>query len=62
MIEIILITDLIDLKHRKEKELEFYRNQLEELKLKMSFVQQEIKLTSQIIVMIEHEKIMEIKK
>jgi len=62
MSEIILITDLIDLKHRKEKELEFYRNQLEELKLKMSFVQQEIKLTSQIIVMIEHEKIMEIKK
>ena len=62
MSEIILITDLIDLKKRKEHELEFYRKQLDELMLRMSFIQHEIKITNQIIVMIEHEKIMEIKK
>jgi hypothetical protein len=62
MSEIILITDLIDLKKRKEHELEFYRKQLDELMLRMSFIQHEIKITNQIIVMIEHEKIEEIKK
>ena len=62
MSEIILITDLIDLKKRKEHELEFYRKQLDELMLRMSFIQHEIKITNQIIVMIEHEKIVEIKK
>ena len=62
MSEIILITDLIDLKKRKEKELEFYKKQLDELRLRMSIIQSEINITNKIIVMIETETILEIKK
>jgi hypothetical protein len=62
MSEIILITDLIDLKKRKEKELEFYKKQLDELRLRMSIIQSEINITNKIIVMIETESILEIKK
>ena len=42
MSEIILISDLLDIKARKQKELQFYIEQMEELKLKMMFIQQEI--------------------
>jgi hypothetical protein len=62
MSEIILISDLIDLKKRKEKELEFYKKQLDELRLRMSFIQSEINITNKIIIMIETESILEIKK
>jgi len=62
MSEIILISDLIDLKKRKEKELEFYKKQLDELRLRMSIIQSEINITNKIIVMIESESIVEIKK
>ena len=60
MSEIILISDLLDIKARKQKELQFYIEQMEELKLKMMFIQQEIKFTSQIIHMIEKETIIDI--
>jgi hypothetical protein len=62
MSEIILISDLIDLKKRKEKELEFYKKQLDELRLRMSFIQSEINITNKITIMIETESILEIKK
>jgi len=62
MSEIILISDLIDLKKRKEKELEFYKKQLDELRLRMFIIQSEINITNKIIVMIESESIVEIKK
>jgi hypothetical protein len=60
MSEIILITDLIDIRSRKIKELEYYNRQMEELRLKMVFIQQEIKVTSTIINMIEKETIIDI--
>jgi len=60
MSEIILITDLIDIRSRKMKELEYYNRQMEELRLKMVFIQQEIKVTSTIINMIEKETIIDI--
>ena len=59
---IVLIQDLIDIKKRKQSELEFYTSQLNELKLKMSFIKQEIDLTSKIIVMIEKEEILDFRK
>ena len=46
MSQIILINDLIDLRGRKQKELEFYNKQLEELKSKMFYIKKEIDLTS----------------
>jgi hypothetical protein len=59
---IVLLQDLIDIKKRKQSELEFYTTQLNALKLKMSFIKQEINLTSQIIVMIEKEEILDMRK
>ena len=52
MTYIILMSDLLNLRERKLKELEFYNQQLKELELKMVFIQQEIRLTNQIIKMI----------
>ena len=55
-----MITDLLDIRARKMKELQFYNDQLEELRLKMVFIQQEINLTNKIIDMIEKEAIIDI--
>ena len=55
-----MITELLDIRARKQKELEFYTQQLDELQLKMVFIQQEIKLTNRIIDMIEKEQIIDI--
>ena len=60
MSEILMISDLLDIRARKQKELEFYTQQLDELQLKMVFIQQEIKLTNRIIDMIEKEQIIDI--
>lgn len=62
MSQILMITDLLDIRARKVKELQFYNEQLEDLKLKMIFIQQEITLTNKIIDMIEKESIIDISK
>ena len=62
MSEILLIKDLIDLRARKRKELEYYNKQLEELRNKMFFIQKEIDLTSDIIDMIEKEKMLDLRE
>lgn len=54
------MSDLLDIRARKIKELEFYQQQLKELQLKMVFIQQEIQLTNKIINMIEMEQIIDI--
>jgi len=59
---IILLDEILDLRSRKRKELEYYNQQLEELKLRMFFIQKEIDLTSNIIIMIEKEKMIDLKK
>ena len=55
-----MISDLLDIRSRKLKELEFYTQQLEELQIKMAFIQQEITLTNKIITMIEKETLIDI--
>ena len=60
--KIILITDLIEEKLRKEQELEFYEQEMRKLLLRMSYVRQEIGLTEIIIKMIELEEIPNILK
>lgn len=60
MSEILLMSDLLDIRTKKLKELEFYNQQLKELQLKMVFIQQEISLTNKIIDMIEKETIIDI--
>lgn len=60
MTDIIVMSDLLDIRARKIKEMEFYQQQLKELQLKMVFIQQEIKLTNKIIDMINKEQIIDI--
>ncbi len=60
--KLIIISDLLDTKIRKEKELAFYNDQLKELQSKMFWVKKEIDLTTNIIDMIEKEKMMDLQK
>ena len=59
--KIILITDLIDTKRRKEKELIFYNEELNKLHEKMGYLKLEIKLTNDIIHMIEQERVKDLR-
>ena len=60
--KIVLLTDFIEQKVRKEKELEFYTSQLEELQKKMFFQRKEIQLTNYIIEIVENEKVLDIRE
>ena len=60
MTKLIQITDVIETKLRKEKELEFYQKELEKLKTKMFFIQKDIDITNIIIDMIENENVRDI--
>jgi hypothetical protein len=60
--KIILLHDIIETKIRKEKELEFYQKQLEELQNKMFFLKKEIDLTNLIMDIIEKESVVDIRE
>ena len=55
--QIILITELLEQKKRKEEELEYYHKELETLKIKSEIVEKELEMTRMIIDLIENEKI-----
>lgn len=59
---IIFITDLIDQRIRKEKEIEFYEEQLEEINKKLFWLRKEQQLTQTIIEIIEKEKVVDIRE
>ena len=59
---IIFITDLIDQRIRKEKEIEYYEEQLEEIKKKLFWLHKEKQLTEVIIDIIEKEKVVDIRE
>lgn len=59
---LILISDFIEQKLRKEKELEFYLKELEELNRKIGWLRREVDLTNTIINMIKHEQVYDIKE
>lgn len=56
MSEIILLTDILEQKIRKEKELQYYEEQLRELEQKMWFIKKEIDVTNLCIEIIQKEK------
>ena len=60
--KIIFLTDLIEQKLRKEKEIEYYESKLKEITDKLFFLKKEQDLTSLIINIIQHEKITDIKE
>ena len=59
---IILISDFIEQKLRKEQELEFYLKELEELQRKIGYLRREVDLTNTIITMIKGEQIYDIRE
>ena len=60
--KIVLFQDLLDSKARKEKELEFYNEELRKLQSKMWDLQKEISLTNDIIRLIETERLLDLKE
>lgn len=60
--KIIRLTELIDHKLRKEKELAFYRDQLLELQDKIMTLQKDVDLTKLIIDIIQAEKVIDIEQ
>lgn len=59
---IILITDVLEQKLRKEKELEFYLKELEELQRKIGWLRREVDLTNVIIDMIKSDSVYDVKE
>ena len=60
--KIILLSDYIEQKVRKEKELEYYTKELDQLQRKMFWLRKEIQLTNVIIDIVEKEKVIDIKE
>ena len=56
-----ILSDFIEQKVRKEKELEYYTQQLEELQKKLFFIRKEIELTNLIIDIIDKEQVINVK-
>ena len=60
--KLILISEFLEQKLRKEQELEFYIKELEELQRKIGYLKQEVNLTNTIINMIKTEQVYDIKE
>jgi hypothetical protein len=59
--KLILLDDIYEMRKRKEDELAYYHEELRKLSIKLDLVCREINLTNQIIGMIEHEKVVDVK-
>lgn len=62
MTKIILLTDVLETKLRKEKELEFYQKELEKLQQRMFFLRKDIEITNLCIQIIEQERVLDIRE
>ena len=60
--KLITITDIIETKVRKEREIEFYEKEIKKIQQKMMFLQKDLDLTRLIISIIEKEKVYDIKE
>jgi hypothetical protein len=60
--KILFITDLIDQRLRKEKEIEYYEKELEEITKKLFFLKKEKDLTELIINIIQNEKVVDVRE
>lgn len=57
--KIIMLSEVLETRVRKQKELEYYQAELEKLKEKMFFLQKDIDITNIIIDMIEKENVVD---
>lgn len=60
--KIVQLSDLLDLRKEKERELKYYTERLEELNKKLYFIRKEVELTNFIIDLIEKESIVDLRK
>jgi len=60
--KIILLSDIYEVRKKKEDELRFYNQELEKLKNKLFFIQKEIDITNFIIDIIERETVVDLKQ
>jgi|TARA_X000000950_G_scaffold97278_1_gene122995 hypothetical protein len=58
--KLILITEFIEQKVRKEQELEYYLKELDNLKEKIGYLRNEVALTTTIINIIKNEQVYDI--
>lgn len=58
--KIISLTEVLESKIVKEKELEYYYEQLKEIQRKIGFLELDLRLTKQIIHIIEKDKVVEV--
>jgi|TARA_S200002703_G_scaffold55446_2_gene48051 hypothetical protein len=56
MTKIILMSEIVEQKLRKEQELEFYRAELEKIQQKIWFLQKDLEVTNLCITIIEQER------
>ena len=59
--KIIFITDLIESKVKKQREIEKYESQLKIIEEKLFFLRKEKEITETILELIEHEKIIDLR-
>ena len=59
---IVFITDLIESKVRKEREIEYYEEKLQEIEKKLFFLKKEQNVTETILDIIQNEKVLEFKQ
>lgn len=60
--KIILLSEFIETKLRKEQELEYYQKELVRITEKIGFLNKELNLTKLIIDMIDHERVLDIEE
>ena len=56
---IVFITDLIESKVRKEREIEYYEEKIKEIEKKLFFLKKEQNVTETILDIIQNEKVLE---
>jgi len=57
MSKLISLSEILESKEQKEKELEFYRNKLKEIEERMYWLNRDLEVTNIIIEMIETETV-----
>lgn len=60
--KLILLSDFIDQRVRKQNEIEFYEKELQEIERKLFFLRKEQQLTVTIIDILQKEKVLDIKE
>ena len=60
--KIIMITDLVDQRLRKEREIEYYEKELRKIEERLGYLYKEKTLTETILSIVQTEKVIDIKE